>query len=74
MERTLTTILEKVKTRKFLLRTHPFVAAYLKEGLFSVIGKINKKYGVSIKVQAIQSYHFLEYGFFDRDGNEIDLT
>lgn len=74
MERTLGSILEKVKTRKFLLRTHPFVAAYLREGLFSTIGKINKKNGVSIKIQAIQSYHFLEYGFFDRDGNEIDLT
>ena len=74
MERTLTTIIEKVKTRKFILRTHPYVAAYLREGLFSMIGKINKKHGVSIKVQAIQSYHFLEYGFFDRDGNEIDLS
>ena len=74
IERTLSTIIEKVKTRKFILRTHPYVSAYLKEGLFSMIGKINKKYGVSIKVQAIQSYHLLEYGFFDRDGNEIDLS
>ncbi|MCK7539294.1 MAG: hypothetical protein MZV63_54490 [Marinilabiliales bacterium] len=34
IERTLVTIVEKVKTRKFILRTHPFVAAYLEEGLF----------------------------------------
>ena len=74
IERTLSSIIEKVKTRRFLLRTHPFVAAYLKEGFFSEIGKINKKYGVSIKVQALPSYHFLQYEFFDRDGNEIDLN
>jgi len=74
IERTLASIIEKVKTRRFLLRTHPFVAAYLREGFFSEIGKINKKYAVSIKVQPLPSYHFLQYEFFDRDGNEIDLT
>jgi ribonuclease G len=74
IERTLSSIIEKVKTRRFLLRTHPFVAAYLREGFFSEIGKINKKYAVSIKVQPLPSYHFLQYEFFDRDGNEIDLT
>jgi len=74
IERTLASIIEKVRTRKFLLRTHPFVAAYLREGFFSEIGKINKKYAVSIKVQPLPSYHFLQYEFFDRDGNEIDLT
>jgi len=74
IERSLTSIVEKVRTRRLLLRTHPFVAAYLREGFFSEIGKINKKYGVSIKVEALPSYHFLQYGFFDRQGNEIDLT
>ncbi|MGE5349617.1 MAG: ribonuclease E/G, partial [Actinomycetota bacterium] len=74
IERTLASIIEKVKTRKFILRTHPFVAAYLKEGLISRLTKINRKHGVSIKVQGIESYHFLQYEFFDRQGNEIDLT
>jgi ribonuclease G len=74
IERRLVQILERVKTSRLLLRVHPFVAAYLKEGLFSVIGKINKKYKVSIKVQGSLSYHFLEYCFFDRQGNEIDLS
>jgi len=74
MERTLSSIIEKVKTTKFILRTHPFVAAYLREGLFSRISRTNKKYGVSIKVQGIESFHFLQYQFCDRQGNEIDLT
>lgn len=50
------------------------MAAYLREGLFSRISRINKKYGVSIKVQGIDSFHFLQYQFYDRQGNEIDLT
>jgi ribonuclease G len=74
IERTLSCIIEKVKTTRFILRTHPFVAAYLREGLFSRISRINKKYGVSIKVQGIDSFHFLQYQFYDRQGNEIDLT
>lgn len=74
IERLLAVIIEKVKTRRLLLRVHPFVAAYLKQGLFTEIGKINSKYKVSIKVQGIPSYHFLEFRFFDRQGNEIDLT
>lgn len=74
MERTLASIIEKVMTRKFILRTHPFVAAYLREGLISRISRINRKHDVSIKVQAIESFHFLQYEFTDRQGNEIDLT
>ncbi len=73
IERTLDTIVEKVKTRRFLLKTHPFVAAYLREGFIPRISRINRKYGVSIKVQPIESYHFLQYQFFDRQDNEIDL-
>lgn len=74
IERQLVQILERVKTRKLLLMVHPFVAAYLNEGFFSLIGKIDKKYRVSIKVKGSLSYHFLEFRFFDREGNEIDLT
>ncbi len=33
IERTLVSVIEKVKTRKLMLRTHPYVAAYLREGV-----------------------------------------
>ena len=74
IERQLTDILEKVKTRKFLLKVHPYVAAYLREGLFPPFRKMNRKHKVRIKVKAIPSYHFLEYRFFDRQDNEIDIN
>ena len=66
-------ILDKVKTRKIIVRVHPFVAAYLTKGFNSLYRKLGRKYGCSLKIQSIPSYHFLEHRFFDIDGDEIDL-
>jgi ribonuclease G len=74
LERSLSFIIDKVKTRKLLLNVHPFVASYLKKGLIPVYFKWDLKYKLRLKVQAVTSYHMLEYHFFDRLDNEIDLT
>jgi ribonuclease G len=74
LEKELSFIVGKVKTRKLLLNVHPFVASFIKKGLFPVSRKWNRKYSVSLKIQAVPSYHMLEYHFFDRDENEIDLA
>ena len=74
LERGLSYILDKIKTRKVILNVHPFVAAYLKRGLIPLWLKWNFKYRLKLKVQAITSYHMLEYHFFDHDENEIDLA
>ncbi|MCD4769934.1 MAG: ribonuclease E/G, partial [Bacteroidales bacterium] len=66
-------ILNKVKTRKIIIRVHPFMAAYLTKGFNSLYRKLGRKYGCSLKIQSIPSYHFLEHRFFDIDGDEIDL-
>lgn len=73
MERDLKTILEKVKTKNFILKVHPFVAAYLTKGIYSEYRKIAKRNNCKLEVKAIQSYHFLEYRFADKYGDEIDL-
>ena len=67
-------IVDKIKTKKLVLNVHPFVAAWLKKGLFPIFRKWNLKYRISLKVQPVTSYHMLEYHFYDRDENEIDLT
>jgi ribonuclease G len=74
LERSLAFIVDKIKTRKLLLNAHPFVAAYLTKGIFPVFRKWNMKYKIMLKVQAVTSYHMLEYHFYDRDNNEIDLA
>ncbi|MCX6333814.1 MAG: Rne/Rng family ribonuclease [Bacteroidia bacterium] len=67
-------IVDKIKTRKLILNVHPFVAAWLKKGLFPIFRKWNLKYKISLKVQPVVSYHMLEYHFYDREENEIDLS
>ncbi|MDX2413993.1 MAG: Rne/Rng family ribonuclease [Bacteroidales bacterium] len=73
IEDDLSIIVDKVKTRKFILRVHPFVAAYLTKGLFPKINKMAKKYKCRISVQSIPSYQVLDHKFFDSYGDEIDL-
>jgi ribonuclease G len=74
LERGLSFIVDKIKTRMIILNVHPFVASFLKKGLIPVSRKWNFKYKISLKVQAVTSYHMLEYHFYDRSGNEIDLA
>lgn len=74
LERGLAFIVDKIKTRKLILNVHPFVASFLKKGIFPLFRRWNIKYRIILKVQAVTSYHMLEYHFFDHFGNEIDLA
>ncbi|NMD01706.1 MAG: ribonuclease E/G, partial [Bacteroidales bacterium] len=74
LESTLSFIVGKIKTRKLLLNVHPFVSSYLKKGLLPIYIRWDLKYKVILKVQAVTSYHMLEYHFYDRFENEIDLS
>lgn len=74
LERSLSFIVDKVKTRKILLNVHPYVASFLKGGFPSLKLRWSLKYKISLKVQPIISYYMLEYHFSDPEGNEIDLA
>lgn len=74
LERDLSFIVDKIKTRKIILNVHPFVAAYLKKGIIPIFRKWNFKYRIRLKVQPVTAYHMLEYHFFDYFENEIDLA
>lgn len=74
LERNLSFIVDKIKTRMIILNVHPFVASYLKKGIFPVRMHWVLKYRIFLKVQPVTSYHMLEYQFLDREGNEIDLA
>jgi len=74
LEKDLSFIVDKIKTRKLVLNVHPFVASYLKKGVIPVYRKWDLKYKIMLKIQAVISYHMLEYHFYDRYDNEIDLS
>ncbi len=63
--------LVKKDYKKITLNTHPFIAAFLTKGFPSVRSKWFLEHKRWIKIQPRDAYTYLEYHFFDKDGNEI---
>lgn len=58
--------------KKIKLVVHPMVEAYITKGWFnSILKKWKSKYKIKIEVEASSSCEFLEYHFFDIEGEEI---
>jgi ribonuclease G len=66
-------LVNKLKIKKFTLYIHPYIAAYVTQGLVSLKRKWQMKYGFGIKVVPDQSLAFLQYKFTDTKGEEIDM-
>lgn len=66
-------LVNKLKINKFKLHVHPFVAAYIKQGIISQELKWRWKYGWGCKVIASQKLGFLQYKFYKANNEEIDL-
>ncbi|WP_294068743.1 Rne/Rng family ribonuclease [Proteiniphilum sp. UBA1028] len=66
-------LVNKLKVKKFSLHIHPYVAAYVQQGWFSLKYKWKKKFNVGMKIIPDQKLGFLQYTFYDHEGNEIDL-
>lgn len=66
-------LVNKHHMKKFTLHLHPYTAAYVNNGFFSLKRKWNRKYTHSLKVIPDQSLAFLEYKFYDKDKNELDM-
>ncbi|MBR4516363.1 MAG: Rne/Rng family ribonuclease [Bacteroidaceae bacterium] len=63
----------KLGIKHFTLHVHPYVAAYLSQGFPSIRLKWKFKYGFGVKVIPSQKLAFLQYEFYDKDGQEIDM-
>lgn len=59
--------------RNLLLRCHPMLRAYLKDGLMwnSLLWKWKRKHGSRLEVAADNNYYLTEYHFFDKKTDEI---
>ena len=72
IENNLRYIVEEFKAKRVVLRTHPFIAAYLKAGLISTRRRWSMKYKVNLKVQEDQDSSYLNFKFFNEKGDPID--
>ena len=66
-------VVKKLKIKKFILYVHPYVAAYIDKGVFSLRRKWQMKYGLGVKIIPSQKLAFLQYEFFDMKKNFIDM-
>ncbi len=73
IENNLRYLIREQNEKSLTLRVHPFIYAYLTKGLFSHKLKWFFKYKKWIKVLPSNSYHFLEYRFFNKLDYEIKL-
>lgn len=73
VEQHLQSVLEQTHLKSVKIQLHPYPAAYMNQGFISLRKKWMKKYRCKIKVQPMTALAFLEYKFFDDEGNEIDL-
>lgn len=64
---------ERMNIKKIRLHVHPFVAAYLNKGLISLRMKWQFQYKMTISVVASQKLSYLQYEFYDKDNQEIDM-
>ena len=59
--------------KKLTLNTHPFIAAYLTKGFPSIRSKWFFEHKKWVNILPRDAYTYLEYHFFDKNGNKIEL-
>ena len=73
LENKIDTLVNKIGIRKFFLHVHPYVAAYINKGVFSLKLQWQMKYGLGVHVVPSQKLAFLQYEFYDANRQFIDM-
>ncbi|HEY9543430.1 Rne/Rng family ribonuclease [Prevotella sp.] len=66
-------LVNKIGIKKFYLHVHPYVAAYINQGMISLKRKWQLKYGFNIHIIPSQKLAFLQYEFYNQEGQFIDM-
>ena len=73
LERKIDTLVNKIGVKRFYLHVHPYVAAYINQGLLSLKRRWQMKYGFGIHIIPSQKMGFLQYEFYDSQKQFIDM-
>ena len=66
-------LVNKIGIKTFYLYVHPYVAAFINKGLFSLKLKWKLKYGFGVHILSSQKLSFLQYEFYDSKKQFIDM-
>ena len=73
LENKIDNLVNKIGIHKFYLHVHPYVAAYINKGVFSLKRQWQLKYGLGVRVIPSQKLAFLQYEFYDNNKQFIDM-
>lgn len=73
LEGKLETIVHKLGLKKCYLHVHPYVAAYINQGILSIKRKWQLKFGFGIHIIPSQKLAFLQYEFYNDKKEFIDM-
>ena len=66
-------LVNKIGIKRFTLHVHPYVAAFINQGVFSLKRRWQLKYGLGIRIIPNQKMAFLQYEFYDANRQFIDM-
>lgn len=66
-------LVKQIGVRRFYLHVHPYVAAYINKGFFSIRMKWLLKYGFGVKIVPSQKLAFMQYEFYNAAKQFIDM-
>jgi ribonuclease G len=64
-------IFKELNKKRIIIKTHPYLAAFLNQGIWSLRRKWSFRFFKTIKIQEMSSYYLSEYHFFDENMEEI---
>jgi len=73
IETTLKRIIKENKSKKIVLKLHPYIYSHFTKGIYPMAMKWKFKHFFNLKVKKKDDYNFLEYYFFDEKNTKIQL-
>lgn len=73
LEEKIDQLVNHLKIKAFTLHIHPYVYAYINQGLLSLKRRWQMKYGFGVRIIPDQRLAFLQYEFISPEGEEIDM-
>lgn len=73
LERKIDQLVNKIGIKRFYLHVHPYVAAYINQGVVSLKRKWQLKYGLGVHIIPSQKLAFLQYEFYDDKKQFVDM-